>query len=720
MFLAFGIVYLAIALIMTSVIGYTTYRAFRVKGEYISKKNLLYLAPSFLLIYLLYVTAAFYKEEPLNVFYFITLISNTLDALKFKPQTSLILPLCRALPIYYVDFVIAYILGMVTVILSVASFFSRRIANFFAVRYLFGKNCDVVVGDSEDAIKYAGINKSCVLWATGVKSQRFVDLLKKRVTVYASPFGAKYIRKKLKKGEYNFIFFRSSSYSYTGIINLFRQLDESGCKVFFHLEANGDETKIIREKFIKEVENAENSGITCFSKYELSARKFVEEHPVTKYIPRSFYNENCTLKDDKDINVVFIGFGKVNYRLFRMCAMQFQFAAERDKRLVSKPVNYYVFDNSERALHNEFFARILYEFDEEFKDCDFPKPDKICNLSVEKTDINSVAAKKKFKSLVTENSFTYFIISLECDLEDASYAQTVKRLFGENGNYKIFVRAKNDSGEKLNGDLDDRIIYFGEEKKLYSRESIVNDALTETSMRLNLVYNSIADPPAWLEKLKKMPTEEISSYLDAALKNPENFKLMRKMWNRLPMIEQSSNLYHALNLPFKLNLLGFNTVRRGDGVKGVTEEEFNRRYVNSGRDGGYTDYAFFFGRETCNVLAFTEHARWNALYILYDYGQLKKSDMRVREEVKDGKTRRLLPHKDAARKLHACITTYYGLDELIRFKYALLYPEEKLTEKSFKSDPKLRELSKIYAYDYMDLDRLYAEITAMGYALTEN
>lgn len=74
-----------------------------------------------------------------------------------------------------------------------------------------------------------------------------------------------------------------------------------------------------------------------------------------------------------------------------------------------------------RQLHNEFFSRMLYEFDEDFKDCDFPRPERICDIAeVGQTDINSVEAKKKFKELVTDNSFTYFIISLNADLEDAS------------------------------------------------------------------------------------------------------------------------------------------------------------------------------------------------------------------------------------------------------------------------------------------------------------
>ncbi len=454
------------------------------------------------------------------------------------------------------------------------------------------------------------------------------------------------------------------------------------------------------------------------------ARRFVVDYPVTKYIPRSFFNDNFTLKNGKRINIVFIGFGKVNYQLFRLCAMQFQFAQQIDGKLASKPVNYHIYDNRDASLHNEFFSRILYEFDEEFKDCDFPKPEKICELKIHPLDINSVDAKKDFRSLVTQDSFTYFIVSLDSDLEDASYAQTVRRLFDGNDNYRIFVRAKNENGEKLN-EINDCITYFGEEKNLYSHENIVNDDLTELAQRINLLYNNISNPPEWLRELKSnkdLTAEEQEKILNEKLADPRNREFMLESWTALPYIEQASNLYHALNLPYKLNLMGFDMVKKsGENDNGISEAEFNERYINSGRETGYGDYSFFFKNESGNVLAYIEHLRWNALYILYDYKQMKKDCITVVEKQdENGNVSRMMPHKNIRQKQHACLTTYYGLSELIAYKYEKLYRGEILNEADYKDNARLQELSKIYAYDYMDLDRLYSEITAMGYKLVDN
>ena len=720
MYLALGIVFLIVTLAVLAGIIATLVLSSKNSGDIISKKNFLYVIPTFLIIYFLHLTAAVYKGEDLNFFYFFALIGTVLDSLKFKLSTSLLLPLCKAYPIFYVDFVLAFLVSAATVILSIASFFSKRISNFIINKIMLRKNCDIVIGDSADAVKYVKLNKNSLLLCANLTGQRYADLLKQGVHVIKCPLEAKRISRKLKNRVRNVIVFRDGKFSYSSIIETFNEISKN-FEVNIYFEANQQEMKILKEKFITKADTSSNLYLTGFSKYELMARRFVVDYPITKYVPRSFYNENFTLKSNKDINVVFVGFGKVNYQLFRMCAMQFQFAKERDGKLASSPVNYYIYDNVNTALNNEFFSRILFELDEEFSNCDFPKPEKICEVKTRAIDINSVEAKKEFKALVHKNSFTYFIISLDNDLEDASYAQTVKRLFYECNNYRIFVRAKNNNGEKLN-ELSDCITYFGEEKKLYTHENIVNDDLTELAQRINLLYNNISNPPEWIKDIKENKTltaEEQSEQLIANLADGEKKKYMLKQWRALPNIEQASNLYHALNLPFKLSLLGFDMVKKtGEKDLGITEAQFNERYINSGKDSGYGDYSFFFKTQSSNVLAYLEHSRWNALYILYDYKQMKKADIKVVEQVDDnGNTVKTMPHKNTALKQHGCLTTYYGLNELIEYKYKTLYPEESLSEAIYKDNPRLHELSKIYAYDYMDLDRLYSEITAMGYKI---
>lgn len=719
MYIAAGIIILVSSLLLVTGIIITLIRSSQNAGDLISKKNLLYLAPTFVIIYLLHLVAANYNSYQLDFFYCFSLINTVLNVLQFKAESAIIAPICEAYPIFYVDFALAFIVGGATVILSIASFFSRRMSNRARVNTALRNKCDMIIGDSEDAVEYVKNTKNSILLVSNVNNPRYTDLMKQSVPVLRLSFDVKILSRKLKRGGYNIIVFRDGSFSYTGIIETFMQLKcKEGIKIY--LEANQQEMKIIKDKFITKADYNTDVFITGFSKYELMARRFVVDYPITKYIPRSFYNDNFTVKNDRQINIVFVGFGKVNYQLFRMCAMQFQFVQEVEGKFASKPVQYHIYDSLDASLHNEFFSRILYEFDETFSDCDFPKPEKICDLDICQIDVNSVEAKKRLKSFVTENSFTYFIISLKNDLEDASYAQTVKRLLRENDNYRIFVRAKNINGEKLNG-LDDRVIYFGEEKKLYTHENIINDDLTELAQRINLLYHKISAPPKWLKALKEdksLTAEEQGRIFNKNLANPESREYMLRKWAELPYIEQASNLYHALNLPFKLNLLGFDMVKKRLGDEtGITEAQFNCRYKNTGRATGYDDYSFFFRNESSNVLAYCEHSRWNAMYILYDYKQMSKADMKVEESVdNDGHLIKNMPHKNIELKQHACVTAYYGLDELIRFKFKTFYPGE-----DFKNDDeRALALANIYRYDYMDLDRLYGEITSMGYVLKTN
>ncbi len=717
MFLAAGILLLIISLIIICAIVFTTSSRIKSRGEIvISKKNLIYLVPTYLLIYFLHMSAWLYNGNSLDFFNVFSLFGSALEVItKFKVDTSLVLPVCQAYPIYYVDFVLAYVAGGASVILSVASFFSPRIRNFFARRRYMRRGCDIVIGNSESAVRYIRNNAGCVLLAPSIARSAYGDLVRNGFTVLTCPLDR--LDRFLKDGQYNLILFRDGKVSYSDMTEAFISIKKCGRNVILNMEAEQNEVKVIKEKLIAEADKQVAAYINCFSKHEIIARQFVRQYPITKFIPRHFYNPNFTIKSDKQINVAFIGFGKMNYQLFRMCCMQFQFAAQEGDRLASKPVNYYIYDNRDQALHNEFFSRIAYEFDEDFKDCDFPVPDRICNIAeVKQTDINSVEARRKFCELVKENCFTYFIVSLNADLEDAAYAQTLKRMLPDDAEYRIFVRSKSNK-ERF---CDDGIIYFGEESQIYTHKGIVNDDLSELALRINMLYDSIDNPPEWLLKVRSLPAERQAEALDVCLKDAENLELMRVNWEKRPMIEQASNLYHALNLPFKLNLLGFDMVKRsGAEDLGVSEEQFDTRYINSGKAENYANPAFYFGTQSSNVLAFIEHSRWNALYILYDYKQMKKKDIVVKEvKDKDGNVRLAAPHKDIARKRHACITTYYGLKDLIEYKFGLMYKQD-ISQVS-PSDDRVRELYNIYRYDYMDLDRIYREITAIGYKIVEN
>jgi len=774
MYNALAILFLIAEIATIGAIAVITYLMYRKHKTVLSKKSLWYLIPSFALIYLLGLTARFYSGVKVDFFVCFDLVNTTFDVFGFQTD-DYVIEICKN-GIFYADFVIAYLLAVVTVVTSVLGLFGLRIHNWSVRRAAYKKGCDLVLGDSDSACEYLKANPGSVMLAPKMPRKRYIELLKSGIAVHRIELSDGKLAKKVQKNDFEIIVFRAGGYPYSKIIDEFSELRQHGGRAELHLEATLDETKIIRQKFIGKAGKGIEPHIRCFNKYELIARKFVTDYPVTKYIPRDFYNKNFSIKENKDINIVFVGFGKVNYQLFRMFAMQFQFASEKDGKLCSKPVHYYIYDNNESALSNEFRSRIEFEFDDIFSNCDFPKPEDICDMNVENIDINSCEAKKQFKSLVGKNSYTYFIVSLDDDLKDAAYAQTVRRLFDDGNNYKIFVRAKNRNGETLNVDTDS-VIYFGDDGSLYTHDSIVNDVLSETARRLNLLYEMAKSEDKESEKQKdeeqpqetekpqdeeqqrngEQPQENEQQQngeqsqesekqkeresaedkekkrliaekraewaqcksLDEFLEKPENRKFMLYLWSGLEMIQQSSNLYRALNIPFKLEMLGYEMVERGGGV---TEKQFFNRYA--GTDSAeetnkkYDDYSVYFKTEPCNVLAYIEHSRWNALYILYDYRQMSKAEIEKLNGIDEGKTVSEVKHKDTKKLKHACLTTYYGLDDLIKYKFGLIYGKTE-AQKVKDKDARLLALSDIYKYDYIDLNSLYSSVLTLGYTVKD-
>ena len=149
MFLVTGILLLIISAAMIFAIAFTTVRTVKDRGELIiSKKNLIYLAPTFMLIYFLHMAAWVYNGNGLDFFSCFSLLGSVLEVItKFKADSSLVTPICNEYPVFYAAFVMAYVAGGATVILSVASFFSPRIRNYISLKRALRRGCDIVIGD---------------------------------------------------------------------------------------------------------------------------------------------------------------------------------------------------------------------------------------------------------------------------------------------------------------------------------------------------------------------------------------------------------------------------------------------------------------------------------------------------------------------------------------------------------------------------------------------
>lgn len=719
MYLALGIFWVIVGvLFIGGVIGSSLYSMKLRRAPVVSRTNFLYIIPAFIYIYVLFIAASLYRGDELTLLYCLSLLGRTVVTFTLEINTDLFVDICAAYPVYYAAAVLSTLIAAATIILSIVSLFSRRLANRYAVSRRLRAGCDIVLGECEDSFKYISNTSGCVLLLPDGDADRADELSARGYAVIACPADAGRLSAKLRGKPHNIIIFRSAGIPYSKAIELFSKVRASGCKVMLNIEAAQDETGIIKDEFI---EGAGKGGkcvtVSCFSRYEAMARKLVTQYPITKFIPRSFYNENLTVKDGKQINVVFVGFGKVNYQLFRMFSVHYQFAAQEGDKIVSKPVNFYMIDSGDKVLYNEMFAYIEYEFGRTFVRTDLPKPDNVCNLIVKNLDSNAVETRKLYDEIINENSFTLFVVSLKDDLHDASYARILLRLFPESDNFRVLVRARGENSERLGTGADSRVIYFGNETEIYSHKGLIDDEMLEYARRINLQYSTdSADCPAWLSKIAKLPEAQRDDALKESVRVQEHHDYMVEKWEELPYIEQDSNLSAALNMPFKVHMLGLGLTRGApeEGLREVTREQYNIIYDNGGRADGYKDTSCFFETRRANVMAFIEHARWTAMYMLHGYRQMRLS---LIHEVTDKNGKKKIVHKDGKKKLHACVTSYEGLLKLVKYEFAMRHPDVDFD--SLPPDDKLLwDSFGIYRYDYNTLDALPENLRTMGYTLT--
>ena len=155
---------------------------------------------------------------------------------------------------------------------------------------------------------------------------------------------------------------------------------------------------------------------------------------------------------------------------------------------------------------------------------------------------------------------------------------------------------------------------------------------------------------------------------------------------------------------FKLNLLGYDyipTSLLNETHVVVSEEEFMNRYtegtmvINTNLD----EYCLPTVR---NYLLYQEHLRWNAFHLLNGYEPMEKN------RISYNGTK--IIRKDYDLKLHACIISYEGLNELAKYQNELA--------KAY--DPNCKDANRIedlYCFDGLVFLSVYKIFKELGYTI---
>ena len=699
-----------------------------IKRKLIEKTDAFYIGPLFVLVWAMYICALFYYNiyvEPTStsLISILSLAKTTLESFVFSFEIALIEPIMASSFIMSLAYTIMIILASLTTALTVLFILKNIVNNFLKKCKALKNNGDIVLGFSDDAKKYNKINPSSIIWDDKIDYNLYKDLISKNYVVFNEKLSAKRLYSRLKSGSHHLILFKDSNFSYSYILKLFEDVvaikntiankrfkrrkarllkklnkqnpdlsqkdleklvnekfekAKKDNAIYLHIESSIEEIEAIKQEFSNFAGTDINSFVTCFNKYQNLAIDFVKEYPISYSLPRDFYNHNYSLKSDKKVNIVFIGFGNVNFELFKMMVMNFQFAKEKPEdsnlsKFMNAPINYYCYDNDDNRLCNDVFTKLDYEFLRDINNTNLPKMEKICNLEHKNTNVYSSEIKQQIESLLNENSYTYIIVSLKSDLENIAFSENLQGYLGDNKNFKIFTRVKEGVFyDKYNAKRE--ITYFGHDEKLYTHDLITNK---------NLIMLAQGIKSAHAEKLSK----------------EEEFK-----WHNLKLIHQYSKIYLALSMFFKVGLMGYKLVPSSLELKDKKVCDINNLIKNCANT-EQKNYSYFFKDNVSNLMAFIEHSRWNAHYYISGYKPMGLNEFAPSLDNKIGE---LKCH--GIIKKHSSLTSYDGLDTLFKYiylmqKYGKDYVKHDISEIT-NEELNSQEFSKIeqYSYDYRLLD----------------
>ena len=234
----------------------------------------------------------------------------------------------------------------------------------------------------------------------------------------------------------------------------------------------------------------------------------------------------------------------------------------------------------------------------------------------------------------------------------------------------IFVRVKDDITNEF--DLPSNVIPFGSDKKILTHDVIINDEMLQIAKRRAALYSK---------------TEDIEAN-----------------WKSLPLAKRLSNKNAVFSIIHKMGLLGLEVVPNNK----LSKEQYYEIY-DIDNEIEYKDnkivYPLKFSKtiNPRNTLAYLEHNRWNTEMITKGYIPMEKSKVYVDKTkiIKD----------DLDKKLHACITTFDGLD--LYFDDVAL----KLQKQNNISYDEAYSMVENKKYDYEMMDEAYDLLKKIGYGI---
>ena len=458
-----------------------------------------------------------------------------------------------------------------------------------------------------------------------------------------------------------------------------------------------------------------NGCIRYINKYQKIAIGFIDRYPFTKFMDERHldYGTAC-VKDNVDINVCMIGFGKVNQQVFLTSVANNQFITDTKDGVKLKTVKYHIFDK-QPSENNKNLNHSYYRFRNECSQVDqskyLPMPELPAGEQYYHLDINDPAFYNAIRSaLSNESGVNFAIIAFGTDLENIDMARKLiaKRREWGISNLVIFARVEDWKKDEHMFDDKDCFIFGDDKTDVYSIDEIVCDKI----FRMAHMRNELYALEYQLTKGKKL---DMDLYLKTLAEANSDWFQNRKQ------IERESNLYCCLSLRSKLNMIGLDYCEQADERVGISEEEYLDIY-SKGNPIEYemssdvlkknvVSYTLDFPDSLRTKLAIHEHYRWNSFMI--SKGVIPATTEQIETETAVVKGEIVNTNgKNYQMRRHGNLTTFDGLVEFRK----IVAKRDKTPNKTMEE----MELKKdVIKYDYQLMDDAYWLLAHNGYKIVK-
>ncbi len=447
------------------------------------------------------------------------------------------------------------------------------------------------------------------------------------------------------------------------------------------------------------------------NKYQKVAMDLIDRYPLSLFMDGEQVDyETSLIRENVDINVLLVGFGRTNQQIFLASVANNQFLTAGDGDPVLKPVKYFIFDNTP-SENNKNLNHSYYRYKRELDRIDpedfLPLPSVPAEEAYFHMDINDAKFYEDIRDICSRNKkdANFVIIAFGNDLENLDMAQKLVEKRREWGldNLKIFVRSLEWRKEQTL--LDDPNCFFigNETECVYNVNKLLSDKIFRMAKMRNEVYDLEYD-------MTKEDAVEVNDQYVAFNRSRAN----RKWYRSKSQMERDSSLYACLSLRSKLNLMGLDYCEKSENGEALTEEEYMQIYAGNDRpntekyglraDGkSIVYYSIDFAASRRKTMAIHEHQRWNSFMI--SRGMIPATREQILSETKtngEGEVE-FTNGKNYSLRRHGNLTTFDGLAEFRRIVA--------------RRDQKPEEKKDVIKYDYQLLDDAYWLLSQNGYKI---